>query len=92
MDTHPKGSWVKGKIVEVEVKGAKVDLGEGIEGYLKASELGAEKVEDARTRLNTGDEIEARVVGIDRKTRYINLSLKAKEAQSEEASATESST
>ena len=92
LDTNPKGSWVKGKIVEVEAKGAKVDLGEGIEGYLKSSELGTEKVDDARTRLNAGEDIEARVVGVDRKTRCINLSLKAKEAQSEEASAAESST
>lgn len=86
---HPKGTMVKGKIREVEAKGAKIELAEGIEGYLKASEIAQEKVEDARTRLNAGDEIEARVVGIDRKGRYINLSLKAKESQLEETSAAE---
>lgn len=91
LNEHPKGSMVKGVIKEVEAKGAKIDLGDGIDGYLKASELAAERVEDARTRLNEGDSIEARVVGIDRKNRQINLSLKAKESQLEETTATESS-
>lgn len=86
---YPKGSMVKGKVREVEVKGAMIDLEDGVEGYLKASELAQEKVDDARTRLNVGDEVEARVVGIDRKNRYINLSLKAKESQSEETAAAE---
>lgn len=88
---HPKGTMVKGIVREVEAKGAKLELSEGVEGYLKASELAAEKVEDARTRLNVGDEIEARVVGVDRKTRYINLSLKAKETTPEETATAESS-
>lgn len=86
---HPKGSMVKGKVVEVEAKGAKIELEGGVEGYLKVSELAAEKVEDARTKLNVDDEIEARVVGVDRKTRFVNLSLKAKESQTEETTAAE---
>lgn len=85
LEANPKGSWVKGKVIEVEAKGAKVDLGDGIEGYLKASELAQEKVDDARTRLTAGEEIEARIVGLDRKSRNINLSLKAKETQAEES-------
>lgn len=86
---NPKGTMVKGKVIEVEAKGAKIELEGSIEGYLKASEIAQEKVEDARTRLNTGDDIEARVVGMDRKNRYINLSLKEGETQSEEATAAE---
>jgi len=86
---HPKGTMVSGKIREVEAKGAKIDLGDDIEGYIKASEIAQEKVEDVRTCFTAGDDIEARVVGIDRKNRYINLSLKAKESQLEETSAAE---
>lgn len=86
---HPKGTMVKGKVVEVEAKGAKIELEGGVEGYLKASEIAQEKVEDARTQLNVGDELEACVVGIDRKNRYINLSLKSKEAVTSEESAAE---
>jgi small subunit ribosomal protein S1 len=86
---HPKGSLVKGVVREVEAKGAKVELADGVEGYLKASELAREKVEDARTRLNVGDEIEAQVVGVDRKGRHVNLSLKAKDASPEESAETD---
>jgi small subunit ribosomal protein S1 len=86
-NTNPKGSLVKGIVREVDAKGAKVELTEGVEGYLKASEIAAERVEDARTRLNSGDEIEACVTGLDRKNRYINLSLKAKDGYSDDASA-----
>ena len=85
---HPKGSMVKGKITAVDAKGASVDLGNGIEGYLRASELSRDRVEDARTVLKEGDEVEARFVGMDRKNRSISLSVKAKEMQ-EEAQAME---
>jgi small subunit ribosomal protein S1 len=80
---HPKGSIVKGTIKEVDAKGAIVDLGDGIEGSLRASELARERVEDARTVLKAGDEIEARFVGVDRKSRAIVLSVKAIEAEEE---------
>ena len=60
-------------------KGARVDLGNSVEGYLRASELARERVEDARTILNEGDEIETRMIGVDRKSRSISLSVKAKE-------------
>lgn len=80
---HPKGSIVKGKVVEVDAKGAKLDLGNGIEGHLRASELSRERVEDARQALTEGSEVEARIVGVDRKSRTVNLSVKAKEAHDE---------
>jgi small subunit ribosomal protein S1 len=76
---HSKGSVVTGTVVEVTAKSAKIDLGEGIEGILRASELSRERVEDARTQLKEGDQIEAKFMGVDRKTRAINLSIKAKE-------------
>jgi len=85
---HPKGSIVKGKVTSVDAKGAMIDLGNGIEGYLRASELSRDRVEDARTLLKDGDEVEARFVGVDRKNRSISLSVKAKELQ-EEAQAVE---
>ncbi|MBT8421893.1 MAG: S1 RNA-binding domain-containing protein, partial [Gammaproteobacteria bacterium] len=86
---HPKGSIVKGTVTEVEPRGATIDLGDGIEGQLRASELSRERVEDARTVLKAGDDIEARFIGVDRKARAISLSIKAKEER-EEAEAVQS--
>jgi small subunit ribosomal protein S1 len=86
---HPKGSIVKGVVGEVDARGAQIDLGDGIEGQLRASELSRERVEDARTVLKSGEEIEAKFMGLDRKTRIITLSIKAKEAH-DEAAAVES--
>jgi small subunit ribosomal protein S1 len=83
---HPKGSIVNGVVREVDAKGAIVDLEGGIEGYLRASELSRDRVEDARTVLKAGDEIEAKFLAVDRKVRTIALSVKAKE-MSEEAEA-----
>jgi small subunit ribosomal protein S1 len=80
---HPKGSIVKGIIREVDARGAIVDLDEGIEGHLRASELSRDRVEDARTVLKVGEEVEARFIGVDRKSRVISLSIKAKEAWEE---------
>jgi len=85
---HPKGSIVRGTVTEVDPKGALIDLGNGIEGSLRASELARDRVEDARSVLKVGDEIEARFIGVDRKSRAITLSIKAKEAH-EEAEAVE---
>ena len=79
---NPKGSIVRGVITEVDAKGATVDVG-GLEGYLRASELSRERVEDARTVLKAGEEIEARFTGLDRKSRQISLSIKAKEVWEE---------
>lgn len=76
---NPKGSIVKGTITEVTPKMAKVDLGDGIEGSLRASELSRDRVEDATTILKVGEEVEAKFMGVDRKSRMMNLSIKAKE-------------
>jgi small subunit ribosomal protein S1 len=80
---NPKGSVVRGVVKEVDARGAIVDLGNGIEGQLRASELGRDRVEDARSVLKVGEEIEAKFVGVDRKTRSISLSIKAKEMHEE---------
>src|SRR5271155_4967862 len=80
---NPKGSIVRGVVKEVDARGAIIDLGNGIEGQLRASELGRDRVEDARMVLKPGDEIEAKFVGVDRKTRSITLSVKAKEVHDE---------
>ena len=80
-----KGAFVKGTIIDVDAKAATIDLGDGIEGTLRASELSRDRVEDARTLLKVGEEIEAKFIGVDRKTRSISLSLKAKDADDEAA-------
>ena len=80
---NPKGSIVKGKVASVDAKGAIIDLGNGIEGSLRASELARERVDDARSVLNVGDAIEAKFVNVDKKNRAITLSIKAKDAAEE---------
>jgi small subunit ribosomal protein S1 len=82
--TNPKGSVVKGTVKEVDARAAIIDLGNGIEGQLRASDLSRDRVEDARTVLKVGQEIEARFTGVDRKTRTISLSIKAKEMHEEQ--------
>jgi small subunit ribosomal protein S1 len=86
---NPKGTIVKGVVKEVDARGAVIDLGNGVEGQLRASELGRDRVEDARTVLKVGDEVEAKFTGVDKKSRTISLSIKAKEAH-EEAEAVQS--
>ena len=81
---HSKGASVKGMISSVDAKGAVVELGEGVEGYLRATELSRDYVEDARSVLNAGSEVEAKITSIDRKTRRITLSIKALEAEIED--------
>ena len=81
---HPKGSIVRGIVREVEAKGAVVDLGGGIDGYLRASELSRDRVEDARAILKVGDEVEAKFTAVDRKVRTIALSIKAKDMAEEQ--------
>ena len=82
--TNPKGTIVKGTVKEVDARAAVIDLGNGIEGQLRASDLSRDRVEDARTVLKVGQEIEARFTGVDRKTRTIALSIKAKEIHEEQ--------
>ena len=67
-------------MVSVDAKGAVCDLGNDVEGYLRASEISRDRVEDARNHLKEGDELEAMVINVDRKNRSISLSLKAKES------------
>ena len=78
--THEKGSIVKGTVKSVDAKGAVVELGADVEGYLRANEISADRVEDATTRLSVGQEIEAAIISLDRKNRSIQLSIKAKDA------------
>ena len=80
---HSKGSIVKGVVKEVDAKAAVIDLGDGVEGTLRASELSRDRIEDARTILTVGDEVEAKFMGVDRKNRTISLSVKAKDSDDE---------
>jgi small subunit ribosomal protein S1 len=80
---NPKGTIVTGEVIEVDAKGAVIKLVEGIEGYLRASEIARDRVEDARTHLKVGDEVEAKFIGVDRKNRTMNLSIKAKDEHDE---------
>lgn len=83
---NPKGSFVNGTVSEVDAKGAVIALTDGVEGYIRASEMARDRVDDARNILKEGDEVEAKFIGIDRKKRTISLSIRAKESD-EEASA-----
>ncbi len=74
-----KGSMVKGTVKSMDAKGAVIQLADEVEGYLRASELSRDRVEDIRTHLKDGDEVEAMIINVDRKNRSINLSVKAKD-------------
>src|SRR5512133_1903144 len=76
---HDKGSIVSGTVKSLDAKGAVVSLGGDIEGYLRASEVSRDRVEDIRTRLKEGDAVNAMIINVDRKNRSINLSIKAKD-------------
>jgi small subunit ribosomal protein S1 len=77
--THDKGSVVSGTVKSLDAKGAVIALGGDIEGYLRASEVSRDRVEDIRTRLKEADAVSAMIINIDRKNRSINLSIKAKD-------------
>ncbi|MBR6027015.1 MAG: 30S ribosomal protein S1 [Neisseriaceae bacterium] len=81
---NDKGSIVKGAVKTVDAKGATIELAEDVEGYLRASEISRDKVEDARNHLKEGDEVEAVILSIDRKSRSISLSIKAKDAKEQD--------
>ncbi len=83
LSEHPKDSVVNGVVQEVDAKMATIALEGGIIGQLRASEIARDRVEDARTVLKVGDSVEAKLTGVDRKTRIISLSIKAKEAHEE---------
>ncbi|MGB1764265.1 30S ribosomal protein S1 [Alloalcanivorax xenomutans] len=76
---NEKGSIVKGTVKDVDAKGATVELAENVEGYLRASEISRDRVNDASQVLNVGDEVEGRITNIDRKNRSINVSVRAKD-------------
>ncbi len=79
----PKGSIVNGKVISVDAKAAIIDLGDGLEGILRASEMAKDRVEDARSFMSEGDEVEAKLTGMDRKNRSVFLSIKAKDQDEE---------
>ena len=72
-------------MLEVDAKGAVIGLEDGVEGYLRASDLSRDRVEDARSVLKEGDNVEAKFMGVDRKNRTLSLSIKAKDYEEEKA-------
>ncbi|MBE8717611.1 30S ribosomal protein S1 [Cellvibrio polysaccharolyticus] len=88
---NDKGALVKGIVKEVEAKAAVITLAADVEAVLKASELSREKVEDARNVLKVGDEVEARIIAVDRKNRSISLSVKSKDVEEEKSAIKEHS-
>ena len=80
---NPKGSIVKGTVSKLDAKAATISLAEGVEGMLKASEIARDRIEDIHTVLKEGQEIEAKFTGVDKKSRMVTLSIKAKESQEE---------
>jgi small subunit ribosomal protein S1 len=78
--THEKGSVIIGTVKSVDAKGAVVLLGGDVEGYLRASEISSDRVEDARNHLKEGDTVTAMIINVDRKNRTLNLSVKAKDS------------
>ena len=83
---HHKGSLVNGTVEEVDARGATIKLAEGVTGYIRVADISRDRVEDATTVLKVGDEVEAKFVNLDRKTRQLTLSIRAKdEAEEKEA-------
>jgi small subunit ribosomal protein S1 len=83
VSTHDKNSVVEGTVKTIDAKGAVVALDGEVEGYLRASEVSRDRVEDIRTHLKEGDKVSAMIINIDRKNRTINLSVKAKDMAEE---------
>jgi len=93
LDEHPKGTVVSGKIVDMDAKRALIDLADEVQAQLRINEISRQRIDDIRDEFNVGDEIEAKIMGLDRKTRVINLSIKALVADlTEETSDAPSST
>ncbi len=80
---HPKGTVVTGTASEVDAKGVVVDLDEEVQGYVRAADLAQERTDDARSLVSQGDEVEAKVMAVDRRNRMISLSVRAKDQQDE---------
>lgn len=81
MAGSPKGSIVNGTVKEVDARGATIDLGDGVEGYLRASDIAKERIDDATQHLKVGDKVEAKFIGMDRKGRTLQLSIRAKDEE-----------
>ncbi len=77
--TRQRGSIVTGTVKEVDARGAQIDLGDGVEGYLRASDISKDRVDDATQHMKVGDSVEAKIVGTDRKSRVLQLSIRAKD-------------
>ena len=83
LNEHPRGSVLTATIADVEARGARVDLAEGVEGYIRASEISRERVEDARTVLRAGETVEVKVTAVDRRRRGVSLSIRERESDEE---------
>ncbi len=83
LSEHPRGSVLTATVAEVEPRGARVDLAEGVEGYIRASEISRERVEDARMVLRAGETVEVKVIAVDRRRRGISLSIRERESDEE---------
>ncbi|MFD2095581.1 30S ribosomal protein S1 [Corallincola platygyrae] len=83
LNDNKKGAIVTGKVTAVDAKGATVELAESVEGYIRASDISRDRVEDASTVLNEGDSVEAKFMGVDRKNRVVSLSIRAKDEADE---------
>jgi small subunit ribosomal protein S1 len=81
IDEHEKGSSVKGKVAEVEAKYAILDLGNSVQGQLRSNDFSEERIKDLREHLKPEEEIEAKIAGVDRKNRIVNLTLREPEQQ-----------
>jgi small subunit ribosomal protein S1 len=83
LNDNKKGAIVNGKVTAVDAKGATVELSSSVEGYIRASDISRDRVEDASTVLSVGDQVEAKFMGIDRKNRVVSLSIRAKDEADE---------
>ncbi len=80
---NDRGAIVTGKVKEVDAKGATIELADEVEAYLRASEIQRDRVEDATKHLSVGDDVEAKIISVDRKSRNISLSIKSKDEAEE---------
>jgi small subunit ribosomal protein S1 len=85
LSDNKKGTIVNGTVAEVDAKGVTITLAEGVEGYLRVSDISRERIEDASTEFSVGDAVEAKFTGVDRKNRVVSLSIKAKDEAEEKA-------
>ena len=83
LNEHPRGSVLTAAIADVDARGARVDLADGVEGYIRASEISRERVEDARTVLRAGERVEVKVIAVDRRRRGVSLSIRERESDEE---------